>query len=124
MHNVPDVHALRDKLWTDGVTPNGVFGLKHGIVAYRDFLFMGLFRELVTDRGCAAIRSSTLSPTDRRSGNDSTVIRVPSMTSLPIMTLGSVTISTKGRSSFDGCAIEGASRVVRGLDHEAKTAIQ
>ena len=46
-HGVADVHALRETLWTRGVTPNGVLGLKHGPVAYRDADFMRLFRDLV-----------------------------------------------------------------------------
>lgn len=46
-HGVSDVHALREELWTQGTTANGVLGLKHGFVTYRDAAFMRLFRDLV-----------------------------------------------------------------------------
>jgi LPS sulfotransferase NodH len=48
-HGVSNVHALRDTLWTEGVTANGVLGLKYGFVAYRDASFLRLFRELVDE---------------------------------------------------------------------------
>jgi LPS sulfotransferase NodH len=47
MHGVGTVRALREMLWTEGTTANGVLGLKHGFVAHRDASFIRLFRDLV-----------------------------------------------------------------------------
>lgn len=46
-HGVRTIHELREKLWSDEETPNGIVGLKYGLVAYRHAAFTEAFRVLV-----------------------------------------------------------------------------